>query len=203
MECVEPLTEQGELIRVRRITPGEFRFDKEVARFTYEVSLAELTPSRMANVSWLTGEHGLLMLGDLLPLNFSSAVLRFNLPLGWTVGSDIKADRDQMYSVAEPAKTTFFVGRSIREKRWSLNSMNVVFLSSGEWAFTESQVRGITDKLFKRISETHWHDADEAGSNNAGATARKCRHSIVARGSQRKHRCCFAWSRLQSAGAIN
>src|SRR5438045_4039460 len=58
--------EAGNEIQARKIAPGQFDSPKPAAQFRYEVSLKPpAMAADSAMVSWLNGEHGLLIVADL------------------------------------------------------------------------------------------------------------------------------------------
>src|SRR5688572_27186640 len=81
----------GQNIPLRKLAQGEYEAVSPADRFTYEMKLeAPAFAGDAAHVSWLTGERGLLMLGDLLPLRAAErsganppSSVRFVLPADW------------------------------------------------------------------------------------------------------------------------
>jgi predicted metalloprotease with PDZ domain len=150
---------RGESVAVRQIAPGEFRSSNTVARFSYEVKINE--PPRiaeMSHVSWLNQERGFLMLGDLLPrakeaVGTTAAVLEFNLPAGWTIASKVDPDKNQKYVVSDAENEVFFVGRALRKKRQRFDSTELVFVTSGQWAFDDSEALRLAGKVIKEYSK--------------------------------------------------
>ena len=60
----------GREVPVTKVAPGEFRFPEKVTRVSYDLeALVRLEVGRLFSpmFRWLNKEHGLLMLGDLLP----------------------------------------------------------------------------------------------------------------------------------------
>lgn len=112
----------------------------------------------MSHVSWLNSERGFLMLGDLLPqlskegIDSTTAVLEFNLPGGWTIASNTEPDKDKRYLVSDVDRAVFFLGRSLRGKSMRIDSTELVFVSSGEWAFADSQALKVAGKVLKEYS---------------------------------------------------
>jgi predicted metalloprotease with PDZ domain len=148
----------GESVAVRQVAPGEFRSSNTAARFSYEVKINE--PARiaeMSHVSWLNRERGFLMLGDLLPLAKeavgTAAVLEFNLPVGWTIASKVDPDNNQKYVVSDTEKSVFFVARALRKKSQRFDSMELVFVTSGQWAFDDSEALRLVGKVIKEYSK--------------------------------------------------
>lgn len=151
---------QGESVSVSKLASGEFRSHKKVSKFSYEVSAGE--PARlgqMSHVSWLNQERGFLMLADLLPLRSddklesSSAVIEFKLPAVWTVASTLRANAGQQYAVPKVETAVFYVGRSLREERVRVDSMELTLITSGEWAFADTEALKLVSKVVKQYSK--------------------------------------------------
>lgn len=94
IEALQAINAGGENIRVQKLAPGEFQTAEKFTHFIYEVNLAEPSrPAQMSHVSWVNQQHGLLMLADLLPQStgsYSSILISFDVPTGWTVASNTK-----------------------------------------------------------------------------------------------------------------
>ena len=71
------------------------------------------------------------MLADLLPQEFTSVSVRFELPAGWSVASSISRDSKQLYDVLAPEKAVFFVGRTFEKAAQNVEGMPVTRFSVG------------------------------------------------------------------------
>ncbi|HZI87654.1 MAG TPA: hypothetical protein VFD48_12530, partial [Pyrinomonadaceae bacterium] len=149
---------QAEAVAVRNLAPGEFRSSSEVSAFSYEMRLEERSRlSELSHVSWINKERGFLMLADLLPrlgrksLAPSPVIIEFKVPAGWTVASALIPDENQQYTVANIDSAVFYVGRGLRETRMRVDSMDLALLTSGDWAFADSDAL----KLITRIVSEH------------------------------------------------
>jgi predicted metalloprotease with PDZ domain len=152
---------QGANVAVRMLAPGEWKSEGPATRFSYEVKLdAPLMTTDSAYVSWLAGEHGFLMTGDLLPRptdgagKAATANLRLLLPPGWSAGSTELKSGDGRYEIKDTERAVFFVGRSLREKRASLGAMEFTFVTTGEWAFTDDDAARMASSILKEHTET-------------------------------------------------
>jgi predicted metalloprotease with PDZ domain len=149
-------------VAVRKLAPGEYEAASAATGFSYEVRLdAPSFETDAAHVSWLTGEHGFLMLGDLLPLvanergaGNSGAVVHFNLPRNWAIASSSNAVAEGRFEVADSESAVFFVGQKLREKRERVGSLEFKFVTAGEWAFSDEDVAGMAADILKEHAET-------------------------------------------------
>jgi predicted metalloprotease with PDZ domain len=161
-ERIENLTladAQGRNVPVRKLAPGEWKTESAAVRFTYEVKLdAPQMTTDAAYVSWLTAEHGFLMLGDLLPLSndgkTAGASLRLILPPGWSSGSTETKGAGGRYEIKDAERALFFVGPNLRERRASVGTMELTFVTTGEWAFTDEEAARMAASILKEHAET-------------------------------------------------
>lgn len=158
-ERIEKLTgvdSVGDNVAVRKTGPAEFKSEKPVSHFTYEVRLPVPPKSAdCAHVSWLNEQGGYLMFADLLPLmskgDQRSAAVRveFQLPTNWGLASSLQADRQGRYEVSDSGQAVFFVGRELRVKRKQIGSIEFLFASLGEWPFSIDSVNEVAAKIIK------------------------------------------------------
>ena len=149
-ERIEKLTgvdSNGDNVLVRKISPAEFKSEKPVSHFTYEVRVSEPSnPADGAHVSWLNEHGGYLMLADLLPSMASEhkgpsgVQIEFQLPSHWDIASSAQASREGQYEVPDPVDAVFFVGRDLRVKHKQIGSAEVLFASVGEWSLPSDSV---------------------------------------------------------------
>lgn len=156
------LTDQnGKEVPVRKIAPGEYEAEREATRFVYEMRL-EASPFEgdAAHISWLRGESGFLMPGDLLPLPASekegkaSAHLSFALPASWTIASSVDAGSGGVYELGDEESGVFFVGQNLRRKEHRAGSMELQLVTTGEWAFSDEEIAGMATDLLKDHAQT-------------------------------------------------
>jgi predicted metalloprotease with PDZ domain len=159
IENFQAATAQGESVSVRNLAPGEFRASTRVSRFSYEVRIDERSRlAELSHVSWINQERGFLMLADLLPqigketVNSSSATIEFKLPAGWTVASALRSNQNQQYAVSDIDDAVFYVGRALREKSVRVDSMEFVLVTSGDWAFADSDALELASKVARENS---------------------------------------------------
>jgi len=113
----------------RKLATGEFRSETGAKEIEYVVRLTRPSPASVAQVSWLTEDHGFLMFADLLPQEFATVSVEFSLPAGWTVFAAGNPE-----SISEPEDAVFFVGRSARK----VSRKELDCFISGSWAFKDS-----------------------------------------------------------------
>lgn len=159
---------QGTEIPGRKIAPGQFKGAASASRFRYEVAL--LSPVRSADaarVSWLNGEHGLLMLGDLLP-TFSASLpapggretargddsgvrlsLSLKLPEGWVGHSNEAQNAAGEFEITDAAAAVFAIGKNLRISSTSTSGIQLNLVAAGDWAFTDREALELATKALK------------------------------------------------------
>ena len=140
----------GKDLNAKKIAPGEFRSEFGATRIEYVVKLPPPKASDVAHVSWISDEHGLLMLADLLPDPITGFELEFSLPSGWTAQSVHEAGASGKFQVRQPQKTVFLVGKSLRTqaKRLDWSAFNVVV--NGSWPFKDRVVVSAATKVLEK-----------------------------------------------------
>jgi predicted metalloprotease with PDZ domain len=136
----------------------------KVSTFSYEIHLEERSRlAELSHVSWINQERGFLMLADLLPrlgresLVPSPVTIEFKLPEGWTVASALLPDKDQQYTAANIDSAVFYIGRGLRETRVRADSMDLALVTSGDWAFADSDALKLAGKIVKEHSKLTKH----------------------------------------------
>lgn len=131
---------------VRKLAIGEFRSETGVNEISYRVRLSRPTAAAVAHVTWLTQEHGILMLADLLPQELENIVAEFELPNGWSVQSAILPDASDQYLVSDAEDTVFFVGRAVRRA----NKKGLDSFIAGSWPFKDSTVVNAAARVMEK-----------------------------------------------------
>ncbi|MER3429189.1 MAG: hypothetical protein C4334_14070 [Pyrinomonas sp.] len=132
----------GGEVAVRALASGEYRAARPASDFRYRVDLSRLpTPVAAAHISWLAGERGLLMLGDLLPQQIERARVEIVLPAGWRM-FPAEAGR-----IEEVANAVFAVGadQSIVERK--ARGMRVSTVIFGEWSFAGQELAQHAERI--------------------------------------------------------
>lgn len=135
---------------VKKIVAGVFQTELPASKISYSVKLATPVSSGLSHVSWLTDDRGYLMLADLLPTNFESLAVRFNLPAGWSAESSIAPDDSGAFQVTEPVTSVFFVGRSLRKVSTNVEGTKFDVVLSGKWSFKDSDALKTAAKVMER-----------------------------------------------------
>ncbi|HZG53642.1 MAG TPA: hypothetical protein VEZ40_16050 [Pyrinomonadaceae bacterium] len=153
-ERIENLTlsdARGVEIAARKLAPGEYVGAREATKISYEL---KLDPPRgtndTAHVSWLTATRGVLMPGDLLPLPSAHSKLSLTLPGQWKVATVETRNGDGQYEIEDAESSVFFVGADLRATETSVNGMQVMFATAGEWAFADEDVAGIVRDIIEK-----------------------------------------------------
>ena len=163
-ERIENLTladVSGVNVPVRKLAPGEYQAASAAMRFSYEVNM-EAPPqvAGAAYVSWLTGAHGFLMLGDLLPrlTNETEAIahtstVHITLPPNWSIATNEKQKADGSFEITDLERAVFFVGEQLRKKRARVSSMELDFIIAGNWAFIDEDAVDVAVKILQHYTE--------------------------------------------------
>src|SRR6185437_16217136 len=158
IETVEGIRDNGERVRLEKLTAGEFKSVEGFSRFIYEVNVAgPLRPGDLSHVSSLNSEYGLLMMADLLPQStgnsdkWVSASINVDVPNGWTISSNTKKEGSQ-FSTDDPDTAVFLVGDSLHEKLQRLSTNNFSILTAGKWPFSDSDATKIAGKILEEYS---------------------------------------------------
>ena len=150
----------GADVAARKLAPGEYEAASAATGFSYEIKLEPPQPATdAAYVSWLTGERGFLMLGDLLPLPAdkkeaaAGATVRFIIPAGWKIATNERKRADGLFETTDAEQAVFYVGQDLRQKHERIGSMEFEFVTAGEWAFTDEDARSLAVNILKDHAE--------------------------------------------------
>lgn len=148
---------KGVDVPVRKLASGEYEAAREAVRWSYEVKLdAPVIVSDAAYASWIAGERGFLMLGDLLPRNVDEkhatgnvARVRFSLPANWNAVSNETKRDDGQFEAADAEDAVFFIGSDLRERRERVGQMEFSLVTAGAWAFSDADVMSLAASILK------------------------------------------------------
>jgi hypothetical protein len=149
--------ENGLDVPVRKLASGEYESAREAVSWKYEVKLdAPVIVTDAAYASWIAGERGFLMLGDLLPRRVdenhapgNGARVRFSLPAGWNVISTETKRSDGAFEAAEAEDAVFFIGSDLRERRERVGQAEFSLVTAGTWAFSDADVMSMAVSILK------------------------------------------------------
>jgi predicted metalloprotease with PDZ domain len=136
--------ELGQSIEIKQFTPGEFETQKPATSFSYVIT-AKLSEklSSAAHISWLSKNHGILMLNDLFPQwqKFDKTPIKskiiLTLPTGWQVISSETRESAATFITNDFSKAIFLIGNNLREKRAWIGKHELSFATVGEWKFSD------------------------------------------------------------------
>ena len=150
VEQFRAFDERGNDVGAKKIATGEFRSNGIADAIEYVISLPPPDAASVAHVSWISGDSGLLMLADLLPLGMPGVLLDISLPSGWTCQSHYASNRDGKYAVGEPDKTVFLIGRSLRTQSNRITGLPFNVAMQGQWPFKDEIVAKVAAKVFTK-----------------------------------------------------
>ncbi|MGH9903605.1 MAG: hypothetical protein ACRD68_17500, partial [Pyrinomonadaceae bacterium] len=137
---------------MRKLAPGVYEAERAATGFSYVVKLEPpAVPSEAAHVSWLSSDHGVLMLGDILPLSSGAVRLQMVLPPGWSSYSAESRITANEYGVPDAGDALLIIGHELRERRGRADSIEFTFVAQGRWAFSDADVA----TAIKSILEEH------------------------------------------------
>lgn len=159
VENFELLDAEGRKIAARRIAPGQFESASPATRVRYEINLAQPTrPSDSALVSWLDAERGLLMAGDLIPvqgqaISSSRLRIRIEVPAGWSTHSSDEQTGPNEFEVKDADRSAIVVGSNLRSSSRVIAGTRFMLISDGPWAFSDDDAINTTAKIVKVHSD--------------------------------------------------
>ncbi|MEZ5428156.1 MAG: hypothetical protein R2747_17925 [Pyrinomonadaceae bacterium] len=149
--------ERGGTIGFKRLMAGEYLADDGAAIWSYRVDVRPTKQfTALAHLSWLTGERGVLMTGDLFPQFGSaesgpvSARIRFELPPDWHLITAEKRIGDNEFEVADIDKGIFLIGVDWRVRRIESGPFSLKIATAGEWLFSDDEAASMTTEIAAR-----------------------------------------------------
>jgi hypothetical protein len=152
------LAQTGQKVSVRNIASGEFRADERVKDFSYTVGLNPANhASNPANISWLAGDYGLLMLADVLPqfldahkLENQEVQVELDLPVGWTSFSASYATDKNRYRSREPENSVFMIGRDVQGRFKRVEGIDIGIATARAMPFKDAEILAVASRVFKK-----------------------------------------------------
>ena len=162
-ERIENLTLKdvsGVEVPVRKLASGEYEAARDAIRWSCDIRLEPSAGAAdSANASWLAGERGFLMLGDLFPLEFdgkplsvNTSMVRIKLPPAWTVYSSESKQSDGEFEVSDVNDAVFFIGKGLRERHERLGRIDASLVTEGTWAFSDQEVMTMVSRILKEYT---------------------------------------------------
>ena len=129
--------------------PGEYVADKTFINWNYKVDLNPLKQrSGVAHLSWINVDHGLLMLGDLLPI-METADRRTSAQI-----TMIKPDNSrETISFDDVENAVVPYGSSFRKRTLQVGKTNVNLFVNGSWLFTDDEFGAFSKEIVSGYSE--------------------------------------------------
>ncbi|CAN5405598.1 hypothetical protein BH20ACI1_BH20ACI1_06980 [soil metagenome] len=144
---------QEQTVLYKKLIDGEYLAENNAAFWSYRIN-ADAPPNEkaLAHISWLKGEQGILMLGDLLPqFNANnqpiSAKITFELPKDWKILSSENLIAENIFSVANIEKAVFLIGKNWREVKTANDALDLAI--SGEWNFSDVEAVKMANDIFE------------------------------------------------------
>lgn len=152
----ELLDENNRAVSSKKLIEGEFLAEEKACGFQYQINLESLAnvATTRAHVSWLEGEQGILMTGDLLP-QFSienqpfAGQIEFELPPDWKIISSEKNIGKNVFDVRDVNAGVFAVGKDWRET----SSANLNLAISGEWQFEDAEAAQMANDIYEEYKK--------------------------------------------------
>ncbi len=148
--------ENGVEISYKKLADGEYLANGEALKFEYKVQLKPTQYlSSKAHFSWLEGEQGSFMPGDILPLLFHennqpfSAKLYFELPEDWKIIGAEKKQADNSFFIENFEDSVFAVGKNWRENEFEIEDFQVNLTLFGDWRFSDKQAVAMTKEILR------------------------------------------------------
>jgi len=147
----------GEDVGARKLATGQFKSETNAVSIAYVVKLRQPTGADVSHVSWIVGDSGLLMLGDLLPESLPGVMLELSLPAEWTCQTAAPRDWQGLYYAKQPEKAVFLIGRSLRTQVELGKATVLGCFLTGDWPFKDEVVLKSAMKVLEKYTTlTHF-----------------------------------------------
>lgn len=152
---------RGNSVSAKRFSFGEYVADAEFVSWNYRVDLKPLSDrTATAHASWIGPEHGLLMLGDLLPVvtndgSKASAKVKFVLPSGWL---QMENRIDDTVVTTDAKSEVVAIGKNIRFRKVHTNGTALTICIAGEWLFTSDDINNMARDVYAQTRVTFGAD---------------------------------------------
>ncbi|HEY0461076.1 MAG TPA: hypothetical protein VGC97_18210 [Pyrinomonadaceae bacterium] len=142
--------QNGQKVNYKKLAEGEFLAENGFQKWNYRANLTPPGASAMAHVSWIAGEQGILMLGDLLPefAEKKGARITFELPEDWRIASVEKRSGENVFEVSEVEKAVFYIGKNWRGTEIDAGGTKLNLIISGEWQVTDIEAATAAREIY-------------------------------------------------------
>jgi hypothetical protein len=138
---------------VQKAAVGEFRSDRDTHKISYTVKIPAPKLPDVSHVSWVSDYFAVLMLADLLPQDFTTVSIHFQLPLRWQIESSSTRVGEAQYEVVAPEKAVFIVARGLSKTSKTIDGMPLDLVTTGAWPFKDNSAFKIAGKVIERYAE--------------------------------------------------
>ena len=143
---------EGKSVAFKQFIPGEYVADREFARWRYFIDLAPRKHfAAAAHTSWISADHGLLFLDDLLPLGSTKAGNEVNvqirLPMGWSATSE-------SFETDDAGKVVVLVSKQARMQQVSVGDSTINVVNVGQWLFTDTKAADFVKQIFNEYRKS-------------------------------------------------
>lgn len=151
---LEIIGNSGQPVSFTKVLEGEYLADADFGRVSYGLDLSSRvyeTPS--AHFSWLDDRKGMLMLADILPVigladRPVSAYVEIRLPNDWKAfGTPFKTGLERAFSTPDAGRSVILIGTEWELAESASRGPQVRLVSSGEWAFSQSDAAGFAAEI--------------------------------------------------------
>ena len=148
----------GQPVSHRRFDPAEYVGDSAFTSFRYEVDLTPVRGQRAAaHTSWLSKDHGLIYLEDVLPLAGTGpkgAKVSVLLPAGWRRYGQAASSGAEPEKVEMVDRSVWVIGRNLIETKQEQPVSGPVVVSSGQWLFSDDEVSAMAGEIYAAYERT-------------------------------------------------
>ena len=150
---VEIFDQQGAPVPFRKLIDSEYLAEGGVFSWRYEVDLAPLKDvNAAAHASWISGEKGILMLADILPIMKSPrGRLKLRVPSGWNIFTTETSSIDDVFDIENAGNAVFAIGRGWQSGRPLEPKSNMGVLVTGERHFTPAEAAEMAQEIFLEL----------------------------------------------------
>jgi hypothetical protein len=143
-------------VSIKRVAAGVFKADRVVATAVYDVKVSPGRASDLAHVSWVTKDGGILMPGDLLPIEVTqqgALDITFQLPSGWEVQPMMSLSAPSTYLIEDPTNAILTIGPSLKSSYKTVKGTRLDVVVSGDWNFSTEHAAESAKEIFKEYLE--------------------------------------------------
>lgn len=140
----------GPLVPFRKLIDGEYLAETDFNSARYAVDLTPLKNRQAAaHVSWMRGDVGILMLGDLLPLTPDRETGRVRVGSAWPIYTADAKSSDGTFAYKDQGDAIFYVGPGWRSSGLFRCKETPVLSIAGEWHFTDDEAAKFAADIFE------------------------------------------------------